>query len=58
MLIREFLKEKIAKYKLPDELSILPDFPKLPGGMKVKKYGKGGIQELASQDETRERFNR
>jgi fatty-acyl-CoA synthase len=54
--IREFLNEKVARYKLPEELSIMSDFPKLPGGMKVKKYGKGGVQELASQDKTKQKF--
>jgi len=53
--IREFLNGKVARFKLPDELFIMSDFPKLPGGMKVKKYGKGGVQELASQDKTREK---
>jgi len=52
--IRGFLEGKVAKYKLPDELSVMTDFPKLPGGMKVKKYGKGGVQELASLDRDRE----
>jgi fatty-acyl-CoA synthase len=53
--IREFLKDKVAKHKLPDELLIVSDFPKLPGGMKVKKYGAGGVQEMASADQSRER---
>jgi acyl-CoA synthetase (AMP-forming)/AMP-acid ligase II len=52
--IRDFLKDKVAKYKLPDELSIMPDFPRLSGGLKVRKYGKGGIQELASLDVKKE----
>ena len=53
--IREFLKDKVAKHKLPDELLIVSDFPKLPGGIKVKKYGAGGVQEMASADQSRER---
>lgn len=52
--IRDFLKDKVAKYKLPDELSIMPDFPRLSGGLKVRKYGKGGVQELASLDVKKE----
>ena len=52
--IRDFLKDKVAKYKLPDELSIMPDFPRLSGGLKVRKYGKGGVQELASLDVNKE----
>lgn len=55
MEIRDFLKDKVAKYKLPDELSIMSDFPRVPGGVKVKKYGKGGVQELASLDMNRQK---
>ncbi|MDP2267603.1 MAG: fatty acid--CoA ligase family protein, partial [Deltaproteobacteria bacterium] len=54
--IREFLKDKVAKHKLPDELLIVADFPKVAGGVKIKKYGAGGVQELASQDQKREKF--
>ena len=54
--IREFLKEKVAKHKLPDELLIVSDFPKLAGGVKIKKYGAGGVQELASLDTNREKL--
>jgi len=43
--IRDFLKEKVAKHKLPEELLIFSDFPKMPGGIKVKRYGAGGVQE-------------
>jgi fatty-acyl-CoA synthase len=54
--IREFLKDKVAKHKLPDELSIVSDFPKMPGGVKIKKFGTGGIQELTSLDKHREKL--
>jgi len=54
--IREFLKEKVAKHKLPDELLIVTDFPKVAGGVKIKKYGAGGVQELASLDSNREKL--
>ncbi len=53
--IREFLKDKVARHKLPDELLIVSDFPKVAGGVKIKKYGAGGVQELASQNENREK---
>jgi fatty-acyl-CoA synthase len=52
--VRDFLKEKVAKHKLPDELLVLSDFPKMPGGIKVKKYGADGVQEMASADKNRE----
>jgi fatty-acyl-CoA synthase/long-chain acyl-CoA synthetase len=55
MEIRDFLKNKVAKYKLPDELSIMSNFPRLPGGLKIRKYGKDGVQELASLDVNREK---
>jgi fatty-acyl-CoA synthase len=54
--IRDFLKEKVAKHKLPDELLIFSEFPKMPGGIKVKRYGAGGVQELASADTSREKL--
>ncbi|MCX5807536.1 MAG: class I adenylate-forming enzyme family protein [Proteobacteria bacterium] len=53
--IRDFLKNKVARHKLPDELSIVSDFPKLAGGVKIKKFGEGGVQELALLDENREK---
>jgi acyl-CoA synthetase (AMP-forming)/AMP-acid ligase II len=56
--IREFIKDKIAQHKLPDELCIMDDFPKLSGGVKIKKFGKGGLTELAKEDETRERLRK
>lgn len=54
--IRDFMKDKVAKHKLPDELSIVSDFPRVPGGIKIKKFGAGGVQELASQDKTRQKI--
>ena len=52
--IREILKDQIAPHKLPDELCIMEDFPKLSGGIKIKKFGSGGLAELAEKDEKRE----
>jgi acyl-CoA synthetase (AMP-forming)/AMP-acid ligase II len=54
--IRDFLKDKVAKHKLPDELSIVAEFPRMPGGIKIKKFGAGGVQELASQDKDRQKI--
>ena len=56
--IREFMKDKIAPHKLPDELCIMDEFPKLSGGVKINKYGKGGLTEVAEKDETRERLRK
>ncbi|MCL5057502.1 MAG: acyl--CoA ligase [Actinobacteria bacterium] len=55
--LREYLEGKIAKYKLPDELSIFENFPRLAGGIKYKKFGNGSIQELATADDSRERWH-
>jgi fatty-acyl-CoA synthase len=56
--IHDFLKDRIAPHKLPDELCIMDDFPRLSGGMKLKKFGKGGLTELAEKDESRERIRK
>jgi fatty-acyl-CoA synthase len=54
--IRDFLKDKVARHKFPDELSIVSDFPKMPGGIKIKKFGAGGVQDLASLDKNRQKI--
>jgi len=56
--VRELMKDKVAPHKLPDELCIMDDFPKLSGGVKIKKFGKDGLAELASKDEKRERYRK
>jgi len=56
--LREFLRDKIAPHKLPDELCIMKDFPRLSGGVKINKFGKGGLAELAGNDANRERYRR
>ncbi len=45
--IRGFLEGKIAPYKLPDELLVVEDFPRLSGGLKINRFGRGGLVELA-----------
>lgn len=52
--LRDFLKDKVAPYKLPDELCIMKEFPRLSGGVKLNKFGKGGLTELALADGNRE----
>ena len=54
--IRKFLKDRVANNKLPDELCVMPDFPRMPGGVKVKKFGSGGVQEQALNDAHREKI--
>ncbi len=53
--LREFLKGRVAPFKLPDELCLLNDFPRLSGGVKINKFGKGGLAELAQQDRNRQK---
>ena len=56
--IRDIMKDQIAPHKLPDELCIMEDFPKLSGGVKIKKFGRGGLAELAEKDEKRQRIRK
>jgi acyl-CoA synthetase (AMP-forming)/AMP-acid ligase II len=54
--IRDLMKDKVAPHKLPDELCIMDDFPRLSGGVKIKKFGQGGLAKMAEQDRHRERI--
>jgi hypothetical protein len=36
----------------------MDDFPKLSGGVKIKKFGEDGLTELAARDENRERIRK
>ncbi len=56
--VRELMKDKVAPHKLPDELCIMVDFPKLSGGVKIKKFGQGGLAELAEKDKNRQKFRK
>ena len=54
--LRAYLSDKIASHKLPDELCTMNAFPRLSGGVKLNKFGKGGIAEMAKNDQTREGY--
>ena len=54
--LRDVMQDKVAPHKLPDELCIMEDFPKLSGGVKIKKFGQGGLADLAERDNSRERY--
>ncbi len=56
--IRDIMKDQIAPHKLPDELCIMGDFPRLSGGVKIKKFGQGGLADLAEKDEKRVRIRK
>jgi non-ribosomal peptide synthetase component E (peptide arylation enzyme) len=43
-------------FELMDEICIMADFPRLSGGVKIKKIGKGGLAEMARQDQNREKI--
>lgn len=53
--LRTFLKGKIAPHKLPDEMCVFEDFPRLSGGVKINKFGKGGLVDLAQKAENRQK---
>ncbi len=56
--VRELLQDRVAPHKLPDELCVMEDFPKLSGGIKIKKFGQGGLAELADKDESRQKIRK
>ena len=56
--IREFLEGKIAHNKLPNEMCLMKDFPKLSGGVKIKKFGENGVADLAAKDTNRELYRK
>ncbi|MDO8690518.1 MAG: class I adenylate-forming enzyme family protein [Dehalococcoidia bacterium] len=54
--LRDFMKDKLASYKLPDEVSNFLDFPRLAGGLKIRKFGAESVQEMAMADLGREKL--
>ncbi|MEE4261186.1 MAG: class I adenylate-forming enzyme family protein [Desulfobacteraceae bacterium] len=56
--VRDMMKDKLAPHKLPDELCIMDDFPKLSGGLKIKKFGQGGLSQMAEKDEKRQKYRK
>jgi fatty-acyl-CoA synthase len=57
-LIREHVRGRVADFKLPDELLILDEMPRMPGGVKVNKFGTGGVVELAETAENKQSHRR
>ena len=53
--LRALLKDRLAPHKLPDEMCTMKDFPRLSGGVKINKFGKGGLAELALLSENRQK---
>ncbi|MDP2935608.1 MAG: AMP-binding protein, partial [Dehalococcoidia bacterium] len=56
--VRDFMQDKIASYKMPDELCNFSEFPRLAGGIKIRKFGAESVQEMAMADEARERLRK
>lgn len=56
--IREHLQGRLAQFKLPDELLVMPEFPRMPGGVKVNRYSAGGVVELASSSTEKQTLTR
>jgi len=56
--LRTFLRGKVADYKLPDELLVLQDFPRLSGGLKVNRFGRGGMTEVANTSKDKQVLRR
>jgi fatty-acyl-CoA synthase len=56
--LREFLQGKVGTHKLPDELCIMDEFPRLSGGLKLNKFGRGGVADLARKDPHRQKYRR
>jgi len=56
--IREFLEGKVARNKFPNEMCIMEDFPRLSGGVKIKKFGENGLADIAARDTNREVYRK
>lgn len=52
--LREFLRGRVGGHKLPDELCVMENFPRVSGGIKIKKFGEGGLADLAQKDPNRQ----
>jgi acyl-CoA synthetase (AMP-forming)/AMP-acid ligase II len=47
--LRAFVRGQVADFKLPDELLVCEEFPRLSGGIKLKRFGAGGVVEIATR---------
>jgi fatty-acyl-CoA synthase len=52
--LRGYLDGRVAPFKLPDELLVLSDLPRMPGGVKVNRFGAGGVAELAKDSDEKQ----
>jgi fatty-acyl-CoA synthase len=56
--LRDFLQGKVGTHKLPDELCVMDEFPRLSGGLKLNKFGRGGVADLAQKNPNRQKYRR
>ncbi|HZK49227.1 MAG TPA: AMP-binding protein [Thermoleophilia bacterium] len=56
--VRTHMKGRVADFKLPDEMVILTELPRMPGGVKVNRYGTGGVVELARESTDKQTLRR
>jgi acyl-CoA synthetase (AMP-forming)/AMP-acid ligase II len=56
--VRRDLQKRVAPFKLPDELLVLSELPRMPGGVKVNRYGPGGVVELATESQAKQIVSR
>jgi len=52
--LRGYLDGRVAPFKLPDELLVLDDLPRMPGGVKINRFGPGGVAELAKDSDQKQ----
>lgn len=56
--IRNHVKGRMADFKLPDEMVVFTELPRMPGGVKVNRYGAGGVVELAQSSTDKQTLRR
>jgi acyl-CoA synthetase (AMP-forming)/AMP-acid ligase II len=56
--VRRQLETRVAPFKLPDELLMLSELPRMPGGVKVNRFGQGGVTELAANAQDKQTTSR
>ncbi|GAB4287888.1 MAG: linear/branched/unsaturated fatty acid:CoA ligase LbuL [Deferrisomatales bacterium] len=56
--VRAYLEGRVAWFKLPDELLVLDRFPRVPGGLKIDRFGPAGVAALAREAPAKEIWRR
>jgi len=54
--LRDFVEPFVGNRSLPDELVVIEQFPMLSGGVKINKYGAGGLREWAENHSSRQQW--